>query len=164
MNTKQNKTLRACGEMLAALESAKPNPSPNWKTEFVRSPKLRLGEYTAQLNSAGTLDENADLALSKAAGKIDIDVFSELPDTLTEEMQGVVWLGYYAAKQVAAEWSPAKLRAAFDASELSQIELAEAVGVAQGRVSEHLSGKTMPRSALRRKYENALGLEPGALG
>lgn len=154
-------TLRACGETLAAMESANKNESANWKVEFVKSPKLRLGPYMAQLMRAG-ISEAENAGISAAVAGMDCEAFASLPDTLTDEMQGIVWLGYYSERS-AAKWSPEKLKAAFEASGMTQQQLSDATGIAQGRISEHLSGKTTPRPSVLRKYESALGLETGSL-
>lgn len=160
---KQNETLRGCGTILAALEAANPNASANWITEFVRSPKLRLAQYVKQLVDAG-MSESADARISAAVDGIDCDAFTAMPDTLSEEKQGIVWLGYYAGKSDANRvWTPEKLKSAFDASGMTQLQVSEATGIAQGRVSEHLSGKMKPRPAMLRKYESAFGLKPGSL-
>lgn len=158
---KQNETLRACGAALAAMEAAKRNASANWKVEFARSPKLRLGPYMIQLMRSG-ISEAEDAQISAAINEMDCEAFASLPDTLSDEEQGVVWLGYYSARS-SHEWMPEKLKAAFDASGMTQQQLSDATGITQGRISEHLSGKTIPRPSVLRKYESALGVEAGSL-
>jgi lambda repressor-like predicted transcriptional regulator len=161
MDKKMSDTLRACGATLAVLTGAKPYATAEWISEFVRSPKTRLAQYANELNAAG-LAKSTDEKIAQAVGNIDIDVFAALPGTLTAEMQGLVWLGYYAEKGK-KEWSPEKLRTAFEKSGLTQNELAIKTGISQPHISAHMSGGRKPRPEVLRKYEEALGLKPGEI-
>lgn len=152
-------TLRSLGKLIVALKKANPNASSNWVNEFVRSPKLRFGQYMRQIVDNGLPDE-CDMFISKIANEIDPDSFSALPDTLSEPDQGIVWLGYYQCDR--KMWIPEKLRQAVEDSHMTQAQISEKTGIPQSRISAHIAGKVEPRPATQRKYEELFGLEQGS--
>ena len=156
---KQAETLQALGRVLRILSKAKKNTSTPWVTQYIESPKSYLSKYMLAANASGMPQDTAE-AIAQVMDGIDLDTFKSLPDFLPADMQGIVWLGYYQSADV---WMPGKLREAVEKSGLTQQEVAEKIGATQSNVSEHLSGARKPRPEMLRRYEDALGLAPGAL-